>query len=218
MILREEEKLYAKLQWRGMDALTDVEVLANVMGGNNHNSLEIARALLDAFGNLSAISRASESALRQVAGIGEATAIRILCAFEIGARMKYEDVAGLKIRGSETAARILINSIGNRPEEHFVSMYVNRNHEVVKKSRQFKGGISATVIDPRVIIKEGLLLECSAIIVGHNHPSGALKPSEADIRITRKIAEGCKLMDILLLDNIIVSPRGYYSFADEGML
>ena len=150
------------------------------------------------------------------AELGKVAASRIKAAFEIGVRKKINE-APTKVRSSADAARILYD-IKDSEVENFVVIFLNQDNSMIKKEMLFQGGIANTIIDPRVVFKKALIFQCSGVILAHNHPSGNLQPSNPDVRITRKLCEGGKLLDIRVMDHLIMSPRGYYSFADEGMM
>lgn len=215
-----EDRPREKLQQRGLAAMTDAELLAILLGSGTRDlsALDLARQLLAQTGSLENLARAGIPELTQHKGVGPAKAITLIAAFELARRRRLNTEKKFKVRGSEGVARHLMPLLGDHQQEVFYVLFLNRNHEVEFEREFFRGGIAATIVDPRLIFREALSRLASAIIVAHNHPSGNLKPSEADIQITRKLAEGSRLFDIAFLDHLIISPQGYYSFADEGML
>ena len=149
-------------------------------------------------------------------GIGEAKAISIMAAMELGRRRRAEEAIELKkITSSKTIFELMQPIIGELPHEEFWVLYLNNGNKVLSKSQQGKGGITGTIIDVRLVFKAALELGATALILCHNHPSGNLKPSEADKQITKKLKEAGKHLDIQVLDHVIVGENGYYSFADE---
>ena len=152
-------------------------------------------------------------------GIGEAKAISIATALEIGRRKAQQEVPQkIQIRDASTAFQLLSPVLSDLQTEEFWAVFLNQNNEVIHRERLTKGGIAESVVDVRVLFKTALDHFSTAVIVAHNHPSGNLKPSKADISITEKIKESGKILNITLLDHLIVSQKGYYSFADEGLL
>jgi DNA repair protein RadC len=151
-------------------------------------------------------------------GIGEAKAISIAAALELGRRRRSEDVLELqKITSSKAVFEIMQPIIGELPHEEFWVLYLNNSNKVIHKSQLSKGGITGTVVDIRLIFKTALENRAISIILTHNHPSGKLLASESDKEITRKLKLAGQHMDILVLDHIIITERGFYSFNDEGI-
>jgi len=215
---RPREKLLAK----GADALSDSELLA-ILINNGHrekSAVDIARELLLlGNNNLSELGRLDLSALRGVKGIGEAKAITIAAALELGRRRHASAaLSRTAIGSSRDVADFLRTTIKDNSREVFAILYLNRANKVCHFEIISRGGITGTVADPRLIMRGALEKNATGIILCHNHPSGNLTPSAADAALTQKIAEGARLFDITLLDHIIVSEEGYFSFADEGRL
>ena len=152
-------------------------------------------------------------------GIGEAKAINIASAFELGRRRNENEIVNkAKISSSADAFKLLNKKLSDLPHEEFWILLLNRANSVVKMECISKGGISGTVVDARLILKPAIETLASGIILCHNHPSGQLKPSEQDLSLTKKIKESSRVMDINLLDHIIIGDQKYLSFADEGIL
>jgi DNA repair protein RadC len=215
---RPREKLLAK----GAEALSDSELLA-ILINNGHrekSAVDIARELLLlGNNNLSELGRLDLSALRGVKGIGEAKAITIAAALELGRRRHASAaLSRTAIGSSRDVADFLRTTIKDNSREVFAILYLNRANKVCHFEIISRGGITGTVADPRLIMRGALEKNATGIILCHNHPSGNLTPSAADAALTQKIAEGARLFDITLLDHIIVSEEGYFSFADEGRL
>ncbi len=212
-----------KLIQNGPLYVTDAELLALLLGsGSKHETVvELARkVLLHANNNLNELARKSISDLKKIKGIGEAKAVTIAAALELGRRRGIADIIDKeKVSNSHDIARIFRSVLGDLPHEEFWVVLLNRSHKIIDKIRISKGGISGTVADVRIMLKEAIEKLASGIILCHNHPSGNLQPSEQDIQLTHKIRDAGLLLDVSLLDHIIVSEKDeYFSFADEGLL
>lgn len=220
--LSEEDRPREKLLSKGIAALTNSELLAIIIGSGNRDktAVELAKEILNAYNNnLNNIGKLGVNDLLQFKGIGEAKAISIITALELGKRRKLENIPQqVKISSSNDIYNIMQAQIGDLNHEEFWVLYLNRSNKVIKKIKLSQGGISGTVIDVRIIMKDAILDYASAIILVHNHPSGNVKPSSADIEITKKIKAASKLFDISTLDHIIVASHNFYSFADEGLI
>lgn len=152
-------------------------------------------------------------------GIGEAKAISILTALEIGRRRNAQlHLERPKITCSQDAYQLLQLQMADLPIEEFWVMYLNQGNAVLKLEQISRGGISQTLVDVRIVFKKGIEQMATAMILAHNHPSGSLKPSESDLSLTRKLQEAAKVLDINILDHLIVTQTSYFSFADEGLL
>jgi len=218
----EEDRPREKLMLKGRHSLSDAELIAILIGSGTaeRSAVEIAREVLHhAHDNLLELSRCNLQDLMKHKGLGSARAITILAALELGKRRNETAPAEREmIRRSEDACRIFHMVMGDQPYEEFWILILNRANRLVHKCCISEGGISGTVVDPKKIFKIALDHHASGIILGHNHPSGNLKPSEADIRITGKIMDAGKLLEVNVLDHLIISDSGFFSFADEGML
>jgi DNA repair protein RadC len=215
---RPREKLLAK----GITSLSNAELLAILIrsGGPDTSAVELARQILkQADNNLQELGRRSVTDLVRHNGMGPVKAITIIAALELGRRRKKSDLQEkLRISGSQDVFSLLQPVIGDLVHEEFWILLMNRSNRVIDNIRISQGGISGTVIDVRLILKNALDRLASSLILCHNHPSGNLKPSDADIKITSKIADASKTMDIQLLDHIIIADNSYFSFSDEGMI
>lgn len=217
----ENDRPREKLLRKGKSVLTDSELLAILIGSGSRNESAVQlcqRILAMTNNNLNSLGKLSVQQLLQFKGIGEAKAISIIAALELGRRRRLEDANELKcIASSKAVFEIMQPIIGELYHEEFWVLYLNNANKVVNKSQISKGGITGTVVDTRVIFK--LALECSAtsVILTHNHPSGKLVASEADKQITKTIKEAGKSLDIRVLDHVIITEKGYLSFVDEGM-
>ncbi|MGZ4037804.1 MAG: JAB domain-containing protein, partial [Bacteroidia bacterium] len=180
----------------------------------------LAQRMLKAHDNdINAIARQSINDLKKFKGVGLVKAININAAFELGRRRKEAELSYKpKIVTSGDAYKLLHKKLSDLPHEEFWMLLLNRANTLLKVECISKGGVSGTVVDIRLILKPAIEALASGIIVCHNHPSGQVTPSEHDIQLTRKIKESAKVMDISLLDHLIVSDTGYFSFNDEGIL
>jgi len=218
----EEDRPREKLMRQGRHNLTDAELLAILLGsGNKHeNAVELAKRILSVAGNsLHRLAQWDIEHFTRFEGVGEAKAITVISALEIGRRRGSQEMPKRpKITSSKEAFNILQPLLMDLPFEEFWVLHLNRAHQVIAKEKISQGGISGTVADVRIILKSAIQKLSSAIIVAHNHPSGNLSPSNQDIQLTRKIKEACRLLDITLLDHLIVTNTDYFSFADNGKL
>ncbi|PKP21325.1 MAG: hypothetical protein CVU05_07030 [Bacteroidetes bacterium HGW-Bacteroidetes-21] len=220
--LAEEDRPREKLLLRGVNALSDAELLAIILGSGNRDesAIEVASKILkNADYNLNTLGHLSIKELITTRGVGPAKAINIVAALELGLRRKVSgSLQKRKITGSRDAFEYLHPIIGHLDHEESFVILLDNASQILSYFRAGQGGITGTVMDPRVILKNVIMANATRFIIAHNHPSGNLTPSDADISITRKLREGAQLIDLQLLDHIIVSDKGYYSFADEGQL
>jgi DNA repair protein RadC len=212
-----------KLVLKGPDSLSDAELLAILIntGTANQSALELAKSLLARVNNnLNSLSKQSVSELLKwkVKGLGEAKAITLSAALELGVRRAAAENHKTVITKSEDIALYLRSKYEYKQQEIFVVIFLNRANKIIHQEIVSIGGLTGTIADPRIILKKALEQEATALILCHNHPSGNLKPSKADELLTQKIKQAAALLDINVLDHIIVSHEGYFSFADEGML
>lgn len=217
----EDDKPREKLMLKGKSVLSDAELIAILIGSGSRNESAVdlsKRILASVDHNLNALGKLSIAQLMSFKGIGEAKAISIIAAMELGRRRKSEEVVELtKITSSKAVFEVMQPIIGELSHEEFWVLYLNNSNKILFKSQLSKGGMTGTVVDVRMVFKTALEQNATSIILSHNHPSGKLAPSDADIQITKKIKNAGKELDIPVLDHIIISERGYYSFADEGI-
>ena len=217
-----EDRPREKLLSNGSRTLTDAELIAILIGSGNvdETAVELSRRILTATdNNLNDLGRKGIDFLKTFNGIGEAKAVSIVAALELGKRRKEADVfTKKKINGSKDAADYFQPLLGDLNHEEFWVMLLDRGNKILDSFMVSQGGISGTVIDVRLILKTALEKLASAIILCHNHPSGTMEASNADLKITKKISDAGKIMDILVLDHIIIGQNNYLSLADEGML
>ncbi len=218
----EDDRPREKLALKGRSSLSDAELLAIIMGSGNRveSAVELAKRILNsANNNWNELAKYSIVDLCKFKGVGEAKAISIITAMEIGRRRNSQEVLERdKITSIKDAAIILQQQIGDLPNEEFWVMFLNQGNRIIKTEQISRGGINQTAVDIRVIFKRALELMATGMILSHNHPSGNLTPSQSDIHITRKIKEGATLLDIQVLDHIIVSQKDFYSFVNDGLI
>ena len=211
-----------KLLLKGNGSLSDAELLSIIIGTgvSGENSLDIAMKTLSICGNnLCEFWKFSVSDLQKIKGIGEKRAVKIAAMFALARRRNESEViCKSKISKSQDAFEIFHSLMGDLPYEEFWLLLLNRANRVVRKVKISEGGISGTVVDPKKIFQICLEQHATSIILGHNHPSGAVTPSEADNKITKKIKDCGLLLDVAVLDHIIVGDDRFYSFADEGAI
>ena len=217
----EDDKPREKLMLKGKSALSDAELIAILIGSGSRNESAVdlsKRILASVDNNLNALGKLTLSQLMNFKGIGEAKAISIMAAMELGRRRRAEEAVELKkITSSKMIFELMQPIIGELPHEEFWILYLNNSNKVLSKSQQGKGGITGTLVDVRLVFKLALELGATALILCHNHPSGTLTPSDADKHITRKLKEAGRNLDINVLDHIIITENGYFSFNDEGI-
>jgi len=215
---RPREKLLAK----GRKALSDAELIAILIGSGSRNetAVELARKIMQSAGNnLNALGAFSVNDLKKHKGIGEAKAVTIVSALEIGRRRKAADVTERKkITCSSDLFELFYSFTADLPHEEFWAVYLNSANKIIDTVNISSGGIAGTVADVRQIMKFGIEKLATAMAICHNHPSGNVNPSNADIQLTKKIFNAGQIMNIQLLDHIIVGDKNYFSFADENIL
>lgn len=218
----EDDKPREKLMNKGKSVLTDAELMAILIGSGSRNetAVELSKRILSSVDhNLNALGKLSIKQLMEFKGIGDAKAITIIAALELGKRRREEErIELVKITSSKNSFEIMHPIIGDLPHEEFWVLYLNNSNKVVYKNQLSKGGITGTVVDTRIVFKIALEHNATAIILAHNHPSGVLSPSEADVLITKKLKAAGENLDIRVLDHLIITETGYYSFADESKL
>lgn len=217
----EDDKPREKLMLKGKSVLSDAELIAILIGSGSRNesAVDLSKRILSSVdNNLNALGKLSISQLMNFKGIGEAKAISIIAAMELGRRRREEEAVELtKITSSKVIFEIMQPLIGELPHEEFWIVYLNNSNKVISKSQLSKGGITGTLVDVRLVFKTALEMGATGVILCHNHPSGTLIPSEADKQITRKLKVAGESLDIKVLDHLIVTESCYYSFVDEGI-
>ncbi len=217
-----EDRPREKLLSKGIRSLTDAELVAILIrsGTSEESAVDLARRILKASGNnLNELSRLSVHDLQKFKGIGEAKAISIIAAMELGRRRKLSEVLQKKqITSSRDVFDFFQPFLGDLSYEEFWVLHLSRSNRILAWKKISQGGIAGTVTDVRLILKDALENTAVSLIICHNHPSGNLQPSKADTDITKKIKDAARLMEIRLLDHIIIGNNAYFSFADEGLL
>ena len=211
-----------KLRYKGKSTLSDAELVAILIGSGNRDESAVAlckRILATVDNNLSALGKLSIKQLTAFKGIGEAKAITIAAALELGRRRRGEDALEKnKITSSRSVFELMQPIIGELEHEEFWIIYVNNSNKVIQKNQLSKGGITSTLVDVRLVLKNALEFGATGLVLAHNHPSGTLKPSEADKQITQKLKLAAQSLDIKVLDHLIITEKAYFSFADEILL
>jgi len=211
-----------KLLYKGKAALSDAELVAILIGSGNRQESAVdlcKRILASTNNNLSALGKLSIKQLMEFKGIGEAKAISIIAALELGRRRRGEEALEKeKITSSSSVFELMQPVIGELQHEEFWIIYVNNSNKVIQKNQLSKGGITGTLVDVRLVLKNALEVGATGLILAHNHPSGTLKPSEADKQITQKLKGAAQSLDIKVLDHLIITEKAYFSFADETIL
>jgi len=218
-----EDQPREKLLLKGAVSLSNAELLAIIINNGNktHTAIEIAMQLLQhVHNNMQLLANLSVAELLnfKINGIGKSKAVSIAAALEIGVRRNMAMKKKTVVKQSSDIASFLQAELGHKQMESFVAVYLNRANHIIRQEVISEGGITGTVADPRIILKKALDHHAVSIILCHNHPSGNLKPSKADEQLTNKIKNAASFLDIQVMDHIIVSDEGYYSFADEGMI
>ncbi len=217
----EEDRPREKLLLKGKSTLSNAELLAIQIGSGTREvtAVDLAKLILDKYeNNLNKIAKLSVQELTKFKGIGEAKAINIISAIELGRRRKTDDNKQDKITSAASVYEIMKSELTDLQHEEFWLLCLNRANIVIKKQPISQGGVSGTVADPKIIFNYALNHLASGIILIHNHPSGNVKPSEADKRLTKQLTDAGKLLEIAVLDHLIFADNEYFSFADENLL
>jgi DNA repair protein RadC len=211
-----------KLRDKGRSVLSDAELVAILIGSGSKNESAVdlsKRILASVENNLNALGKLSIKQLMEFKGIGEAKAITIAASLELGRRRRLADSRILdKIESSQSVYDLMLPILGELPHEEFWILYLNNSNKVIAKNQLSKGGITGTLVDVRLVLKKALEVSATALILCHNHPSGTLKPSNADKAITQKLKTAAISLDIKVLDHLIITEKAYLSFADDGIL
>lgn len=217
----EDDRPREKLMLKGKSALSDAELIAILIGSGNRNesAVDLSKRILSGVNNnLNALGKLSMASLTEYKGIGEAKAISIIAALELGRRRRTEEAVELvKITSSKAIFELMQPIVGELPHEEFWIIYLNNSNKVLSKAQLSKGGITGTLVDVRIVFKKALELGATALILCHNHPSGTLVPSEADKHITRKLKLAGESLEVKVLDHVIVTENSYFSFVDSGI-
>lgn len=218
----EDDRPREKLLKKGKAALSDAELIAILIGSGNReeSAVELSKRILSTIDNsLNELGKLMVNDLIKFKGIGEAKAISIITALELGRRRRLEEALEKpKVSSSKSVFDVMQPIIGELLHEEFWIIFLNNANKIQLKTQMSKGGITGTLVDTRLIFKQALELAATGLILCHNHPSGTLKPSTSDINLTNKIKKGGEVLDIKVLDHLIITEKEYYSFADEGIL
>lgn len=216
------ERPREKLMLKGRSSLSDAELIAILIGSGNHSETAVSlskRILASVNHNLNDLGKLDLKQLQQFKGIGEAKAISIIAALELGRRRKAQpSITKPIINSSKSAFDFIHEQFIDLTIEEFWVIYLNRRNQVIHKANISKGGVSGTIVDARIIFTHAINQLASSIILVHNHPSGNLKPSQSDLSLTKKIKKAGELMEVLVIDHLIVGEKDYFSFADNGLI
>ncbi|MEZ7497380.1 DNA repair protein RadC [Flavobacterium sp. Arc3] len=217
----EDDRPREKLMLKGKSALSDAELIAILIGSGSRSesAVELSKRILAGVNNnLNSLGKLTIAQLMQYKGIGEAKAISIIAALELGRRRRSEDAVDLvKITSSKAIFELMQPLIGELPHEEFWIVYLNNSNKVLSKAQLSKGGITGTLVDVRIVFKLALEIGATSLILCHNHPSGTLVPSEADKHITKKLKLAGDSLEVKVLDHLIITEVNYFSFVDEGI-
>ncbi|HNL85141.1 MAG TPA: DNA repair protein RadC [Chitinophagales bacterium] len=218
----EDDRPREKLVLKGKHTLTDAELLAIILGSGSVelSALDLAKRVLSSVNHdLYYLGKLTLTDLKSFKGIGEAKAVSILAALELGKRRKLaEKSESSKIISSNDVFDVMKQDIGDLKHEEFWILCLRQNNTLIAKHKISMGGVSRTIVDPKLVFNIALRDLASSIVICHNHPSGNLKPSEVDIQLTKNIHTNARLLEIVLLDHVIVTENGYYSFRDNNQL
>lgn len=218
----EDDRPREKLLLKGKNALSHAELIAILINSGNKEESAVAlskRILASVALNLTELGKLSVKDLMRFKGIGEAKAISIIAALELGRRRRGEEAIEKKqVTSSSSVFELMQPIIGELSHEEFWIVYLNNSNKVLKKIQLSKGGIIGTLVDVRLVLKAALQIGAVGLILTHNHPSGSLKPSQADKKITQKLKIASETIDIKVLDHLIITEKAYFSFADENLL
>ncbi len=218
----DDDKPREKLVQKGRSVLSDAELIAILIGSGSRDesAVDLSKRILAATENsLNELGKLTIKQLMEFKGIGEAKAVTIAAALEIGRRRRGGPAQKVsKINSSAGVFELLQPILGELPHEEFWIVYLNNSNKILHKEQLSKGGITGTLVDVRLVLKQALAYGAVGLILAHNHPSGTLKPSSADKQITSKLKTAATALDIKILDHLIITEKAYFSFADEQML
>jgi DNA repair protein RadC len=219
--LAEEDRPREKLMLKGRHSLSDAELLAILLGSGTREktAVELAREMLSHYGSdLQTLGKQQVRDLCRFKGIGEAKAITLVAALELGLRKRLSETKVEKVKSSRDAYEYFVPVLSDLRHEEFWILMLNRNNRIIRRERISQGGVAGTAVDAKLIFKPAIQELASSIVLAHNHPSGNTQPSEADIKLTRQLANAGKTLDIPVCDHLILGGGGFFSFADEGLL
>jgi DNA repair protein RadC len=217
-----EDRPREKLVKKGLNALSDAEILATLIGSGSttETAVELTKRILkDVDNNLNELGKLTIHDLQNYKGIGQAKAIAIAAALELGKRRKLAEIVNKKqIKSSQEVYERFQPRLVDLPHEEFWVIYLNRSNRIIDEQKISQGGVTGTVTDVKIILKQAIEKLATGMILCHNHPSGNIRPSKADSNITQKLKNASAFLDIQVLDHVIVGQNVYYSYADEGIL
>ena len=218
----EEDRPREKLSQQGRRSLSDAELIAILIGSGNRNesAVELSKRILHACNkDLNQLARLNIAELSRFKGIGEAKAVSIIAALELGRRRK-ETLSAVRVQVSTSidVYQAIVSQLKDLNHEEFWILLLNRANKITSRHLVSKGGQAGTIADPKIIFNIALENHAASIILAHNHPSGNLKPSQADLELTQKLRSAGQFLDIPVLDHLIIADQGFLSFADEGIL
>jgi DNA repair protein RadC len=218
----EDDRPREKLLHKGRHVLSEAELLAVIIGSGtrSESAVELARRVLHQSGNnLVELGKKTVEELTRLNGVGPAKAVSIIAALELGRRrQEAAPVQRSQIRQSKDIYDFMGPRLADLNYEEFWALAINRNNKILSTRKISAGGIDSTTADIRLVLRFGLEQAASSLVICHNHPSGNLKPSESDIRLTHKLRQAAEMMDMRLLDHLIITEQGYTSFADDSLL
>jgi DNA repair protein RadC len=220
--LAEEDRPREKLLLKGRQALSSAELIAILIrtGTRNETAIDIAHKIVNKYNSdLNELGKISVAELSKIHGIGKTKAITIIAALELGRRRQlFESEKKAQIRSSSDIYEYVHPLIADLPHEEFWILYLNKSNRVIEREKVSSGGVTGTVVDVKIIMKHAIEKLATSIALCHNHPSGNINPSDADITLTKRIRDAGNLLDITVVDHIIIGDKSYYSFNDEGMI
>jgi len=219
--LPKPERPRERLKQFGPEALSAQELLALIIGRgvSKKSVMTIAQELLVEFGNIKAISQATIEELSQIKGIGFAKAAQIKACFELGKRQDLEpELKDFDIKDPESVIKAIRTSIKDKAKEHFKLILLNTRNKIIGISTISIGTLNTSLVHPREVFKEAIIHNAMSVVLAHNHPSGDPEPSEDDLTITRRLVEAGKILGVEVIDHIIISKNGFFSFKDKGLM
>ena len=219
--LPKPERPRERLKQFGPEALSAQELLALIIGRgvSKKSVMTIAQELLVKFGNIKAISQATIEELSQIKGIGFAKAAQIKACFELGKRQDLEpELKDFDIKDPESVIKAIRASIRDKAKEHFKLILLNTRNKIIGISTISIGTLNTSLVHPREVFKEAIIHNAMSVVLAHNHPSGDPEPSEDDLTITRRLVEAGKILGVEVIDHIIISKNGFFSFKDKGLM
>ena len=218
----EDDRPREKMMLKGKNSLSDAELIAILIGTGtgSKSAVDLGRELLGlTSGDLYKFGQLRHSQLCEVKGIGSSKAISIMAALELGRRrIEVQHEEAVKINSAYSAYLVLRPMFLDLRHEEFYALFLNKANQVLEKRQLSVGGTSGTVVDSKIIFKAGIDCGASAMILAHNHPSGALRPSQEDIKLTKRLVQCGEIMEMSILDHLIITDNGYFSFADKGLI